>query len=70
MSERIRVDEDTCAALEPLKDDEETVDELFSRLRREREVVVDAGAGLWEGTDAAERARETHGNNNGDLGAR
>jgi len=58
MSKTIRVDEETHAALESLKGEEETFDELLRELvERHRERVRD-GAGLWEGTDAAERARE------------
>lgn len=70
MSKSIRVDEDTHAALEALKGDEETFDELLSRLLREREEVIDAGAGLWEGTDAAEGAREAREDNKENVGAR
>jgi predicted CopG family antitoxin len=58
MSKSIRVEEDTHAALMALKGEDETFDELLSRLVRERRESVRAGAGLWEGTDAAERARE------------
>lgn len=57
MSKSIRVDEDTHTALALLKKDDETFDELLTRLLRERRGDVRAGAGLWEGTDAAERAR-------------
>ena len=57
MSKSIRVDEETHAALASLKGDDETFDELLSRLLRERRETVRAGAGLWEGTDAADRAR-------------
>lgn len=57
MSKSIRVDEETHAALAALKGDDETFDELLSRLLRERRETVRAGAGLWEGTDAADRAR-------------
>lgn len=58
MSKSIRVEEDTHRALAALKGDDETFDELLSRLLRERRETVRAGAGLWEGSDAAERARE------------
>lgn len=57
MSKSIRVDEETHAALAALKGDDETFDELLTRLLRERRETVRAGAGLWEGTDAADRAR-------------
>lgn len=57
MSKSIRVDDDTHAALEALKGEDETFDELLSRLVRERRETVREGAGLWEGTDAPEKAR-------------
>lgn len=58
MNKTIRVTDETHAALEGLKDEEETFDELLGRLLRERRELVRQGAGLWEGSDAAERARE------------
>ena len=58
MSKSIRVKEDTHSSLAALKGEDETFDELLSRLVRERRETVRAGAGLWEGSDAAERARE------------
>lgn len=57
MSKTIRVDDDTHAALAALKGDDETFDELLSRLVRERRKSIGAGAGLWKGSDAAEKAR-------------
>ena len=57
MSKSIRVEEDTHAALTALKGDDETFDELLTRLVEERRESVRAGAGLWQGTDAAEKAR-------------
>lgn len=57
MSKPIRVDDDTHAALAALKGEDETFDELISRLLRKRRETVHAGAGLWEGTDAADKAR-------------
>lgn len=59
MSKSIRVEEDTHAVLAALKGDDETFDELLSRLVEERRETVREGAGLWEGTDAAEKARES-----------
>lgn len=59
MSKRIQVDDDTLAALLALKGEDETFDEFLSRLVRERHEAISAGAGLWSGTDAAERARES-----------
>lgn len=58
MSKSIRVEDDTHAALSALKGENETFDELLSRLLEERRESVREGAGLWEGTDAAEKARE------------
>jgi len=57
MSKSIRVSDETHAALRALKTDEETFDELLSRLVRERKELVRDGAGLWSGSDAAEQAR-------------
>jgi len=57
VSRSIRVDDDTHAALAALRGEDETFDELISRLIRERRETVEEGAGLWEGTDAAEKAR-------------
>ncbi|MBX0296716.1 antitoxin VapB family protein [Haloarcula nitratireducens] len=57
MSKSIRVDDDTHEALASLKGEDETFDELLSRLIAERRDSIHEGAGLWEGTDAAEGAR-------------
>ena len=58
MSKSIRVNDDTYAALSSLKRDDETFDELLSRLLSDRREQIRDGAGLWEGTDAAEGARK------------
>lgn len=58
MSKSIRVEEDTHAALAALKGEDETFDDVLSRLIQDRRERVREGAGLWEGTDAAEKARE------------
>lgn len=58
MTKSIRVKDDTHAALAALKGEDETFDDLLSRLIRERRETVEEGAGLWAGTDAAEKARE------------
>ncbi|AGB16906.1 hypothetical protein Halru_2321 [Halovivax ruber XH-70] len=58
MSKSIRVEEDTHAALAALKGEDETFDSLLTRLLEERRERVREGAGLWEGTDAAEKAHE------------
>jgi len=57
MSKSIRVTEETHAALESLKSEDETFDEVVSQLLRDRRAMVRDGAGLWEGTDAPEQAR-------------
>lgn len=46
VSKSIRVEDDTHAALASLKDEDETFDELLSRLVRERRETVREGAGL------------------------
>ena len=58
MSKSIRVRDDTHAMLTALKGDDETFDELLRRFIRERRAMINEGAGLWEDTDAAEKARE------------
>lgn len=58
MSKTIRVDNDTHAALTALKGEDETFDDLLSRLIRERRETIREGAGLWAGTNAADKARE------------
>lgn len=70
MSKSIRVEEDTHAALAALKSEDETFDELLSRFVRERREAVREGAGLWEGTDAAEKAREARKRMKQDVGSR
>ncbi|GAB3687540.1 hypothetical protein GCM10028857_20730 [Salinarchaeum chitinilyticum] len=70
MSKSIRVDEDTHAALAALKGDDETFDELLSRLVEKRRQSVHDGAGLWEDTDAAERARDARAEMKQDVGSR
>lgn len=61
MSKTIRVDEETHAALSTLKGDDETYEDVISRLLEDRRETIREGAGLWEGTDAAEKAREARG---------
>ncbi|PSP28594.1 hypothetical protein BRC65_02020 [Halobacteriales archaeon QH_2_65_14] len=70
MSKPIRVEEDTHAALAALKDEDETFDDLLSRLVRERRDLVREGAGLWSGTDAAEKARKYRKEMKEDVGNR
>lgn len=70
MSKSIRVEEDTHAALEALKGEDETFDDLLSRLLSERRELVREGAGLWSGTDAAEKARESRQKMKQDVGDR
>lgn len=70
MSKSIRVDDDTHAALLSLKGEDETFDELLTRLLRERRDAVREGAGLWANSDAAERARDARSELKHDLGTR
>jgi predicted CopG family antitoxin len=70
MSKSIRVDDETHAALAALKGDDETFDELLSRLVEQRHEAVRKGAGLWDGTDAAEKAREARDEMKDGVGAR
>ena len=56
MARRVRVEEDTHAALASLKGDDETFDDLLTRLLRKRHDGPQSGAGLWEGSDCT-RAR-------------
>ncbi|WP_353635286.1 antitoxin VapB family protein [Halobacterium sp. NMX12-1] len=70
MSKSIRVDEETHAALAALKGDDESFDDLLSRLLRERRETIDAGAGLWSGTDAADSARAAREEMKEDVGTR
>lgn len=68
MSKSIRVEDDTHAALAGLKRDDETFDDLLSRLIEERKERIRDGAGLWEGTDAARKAREARDEMKRDVG--
>lgn len=58
MSKSIRVEDSTHALLASLKGEDETFDEVITRLVEKRRETIREGAGLWEGTDAAEKARE------------
>lgn len=70
MSKSIRVGDDTHAALAALKREDETFDELLSRLVRERRESVREGAGLWADSDAPEAARSKRAEMKDDVGAR
>ena len=69
MSKSIGVDEDTHAALAALKRENETFDDLLSRLAARRAEAVRAGAGLREETDAADGARAARETMNRDVGS-
>jgi predicted CopG family antitoxin len=58
MSKTIRVDDETHAELARLKGDDESFDDLISRLLRQRRENIRDGAGLWSESDAAEQARD------------
>ena len=68
MSKSIRVSEDTHAALEALKGEAETFDDLLSRLVAERRETVREGAGLWTDKDAATAARRARREMKRDVG--
>ena len=70
MSKSIRVHDDTHAALAALKGSDESFDDLLSRLLEERRETIESGAGLWEGTDAADNARKARRGMKRDVGAR
>lgn len=70
MSKSIRVEDDTHAALAALKGEDETFDEVLSRLVEGRRETVREGAGLWADTDAAESARDARKEMKEGLGAR
>mgnify|MGYP000448174832 CR=1 FL=1 len=58
MSKTIRVDEDTHADLARLKGEDESFDDVITRLLERRRDDIRDGAGYWSSADA-ERARET-----------
>jgi predicted CopG family antitoxin len=68
MSKTIRVADETHAELARLKGDDETFDELISRLLRQRREAVRDGAGLWVESDAAPNARDAREQLKQDLG--
>jgi len=70
MSKMIRVEEDTHAALAALKGDDETFDDLLSRLVAERRDDIRDGAGLWADSDAPEGARAARAEMKEDVGHR
>lgn len=58
MSMMVRVDDETHDRLRNLKREGESLDDVISRLLENREEEIEEGAGIWEGTDAAEEARD------------
>jgi predicted CopG family antitoxin len=70
VSKSIRVEDDTHAALAALKRDDETFDELLSRLVAERRESVRDGAGLWADSDAPEKAKAKRAEMKDDVGVR
>jgi len=70
VSKRIRIEDDTHAALASLKDEDETFDELLSRLVAERRKRVGGESDLWDGTDAVEAARRAREETKDDIGTR
>ena len=57
VSTSIRVSEETKEKLERIKRDDETFDDLLSRLADIEDTMADS-AGAWAGTDKAAHARE------------
>jgi predicted CopG family antitoxin len=68
MSKTIRVDDETHAELARLKGDDESFDDLISRLLRQRRTNIRDGAGLWSEGDAAEKARDARRQMKQDVG--
>ena len=68
MSKTIRVDDETHAELARLRGDDESFDDLITRLLRQRRENIRDGAGLWSGTDAAEKARDARRQMKRDVG--
>lgn len=68
MSKTIRLDDETHAELARLKREDETFDDLVSRLLRQRRENIRDGAGLWSGSDAAEKARDARSQMKQDIG--
>jgi predicted CopG family antitoxin len=68
MSKTIRVGDDTHRRLAQLKGEDETFDELISRLLRQRRENIRDGAGLWDGSNAAEKARDARSQMKRDVG--
>lgn len=69
MSTTIRVSDETKAKLERVKRDDETFDELLSRLA-DLEDTMQESAGAWAGTDKADLAREAREETRGSFGVR
>lgn len=58
MSMMVRVDDETHDRLRSLKREGDSLDDVISRLLESREEEMEEGAGFWEGSDAAEEARD------------
>lgn len=71
-TEQIRVSPEVKAALEAEKEPGESYNEALERLIDERVArrrkAIREGAGLWEGTDAAEAAKRVRSEMNDELG--
>ena len=68
MSKTIRAADETHAELARRKGDDESFDELISRLLRQRPENIRDGAGLWSESDAAETARAAREQTKQDVG--
>ena len=71
-TEQIRVSPEVKAALEAEKEPGESYNETLERLIDERVArrrkAIREGAGLWEGTDAAEKAKQLRDEMNDEFG--
>jgi len=70
MNKTIRLTAETHSALESLKDDDETFNDVVASLLEARQETIRDGAGLWEGTDAPEKARAARTSMKQDVGSR
>ncbi|MFW6436986.1 MAG: DUF7557 family protein [Halococcoides sp.] len=68
MGKTVRLEDDTHASLATLKGDDETFDDLVSRLVERHRDAVKSGAGLWAGSDAPDHARAARESMKEDVG--
>lgn len=68
MSRTLRVEEETYELLTRLKGEDESFDDAIERLLTVRRERIEEGAGFWEGTNGAEKAREARQSMKEDVG--